>query len=289
MKSIFAAAKVPYYIEGISGTVTGYIPFTDCREALKQVAFAIGAVVDTSGLDAVKVYKLNNEITQTIPLTRIMQGQSFDDGETITSVEVVAHSFIPTEEELEAYTTEQATENAFITFSEPLHDLSITNGAILEYGANYAVINADNGCVLKGKKYNHLKNTASKRNPLVLASELEKVASITSATLVSGNNVDQVLERCYAWLTRTNKTTLKVIEGKKVVGGGFLFYGRGHKYGTGLKYGGTEPKTIIYDMPINVGDMIGAETEYLGTVEGRLIKQTFNLNSGILIKDGVIK
>lgn len=33
---------------------------------------------------------------------------------------------------------------------------------------------------------------------------------------------------------------------------------------------------------------IVAQTEYLGNVEGRVVKQTFNLNGGIVIKDSVL-
>ena len=51
-----------------------------------------------------------------------------------------------------------------------------------------------------------------------------------------------------------------------------------------------EIKNIITrDMPVNVGENIQAETEYLGTVGGRLIKQSFNLNGNIIIKEAVLK
>ena len=56
-----------------------------------------------------------------------------------------------------------------------------------------------------------------------------------------------------------------------------------------VKYGEKNPNIIIYDKAVNVGENINAETEYLGVVSGRLIKQSFNLNGNIIIKEAVLK
>jgi hypothetical protein len=60
------------------------------------------------------------------------------------------------------------------------------------------------------------------------------------------------------------------------------------KYGQ-AKYGGTEQKIVTYDKEVKVGDIITSETEYLGDITGRVIKQTFSLAGGIIVKDTVIK
>ena len=290
---IFGVAKVPFSIDDVfaNETVSGYIPYTTCRNALMQVAFAIQAVVDTSNSNLVKVFALDDEIKQTVPLNRIMQGQNFGDEETVTGVEVTAHSYKPISETLDVYdATESGTgENIFVKFSEPLHDLSITNGEIVSRETNYAVINANTGCVLQGQKYEHTTQTRRRNNPVVLASENERVVAVDGATLVSVSNIDKVLEKCYNWLIRTNSVNLKIVEGKHVEYGKPIKYGGGIRYGTGFKYGGRYPDFIHYDDPVNVGDNINAETEYLGIVSGRLIKQSFNLNGNIIVKEAVLK
>ena len=274
LTDIFAVAKVPYSIDDVfaDAKVTGYIPYTTCRDALMQVAFAIQAVVDTSDSDVVKVFSLKEDVEQTIPLNRIMQGQNFSDEETVTGVEVTAHSYKPITETLEVYNSNESGtgENVFVKFSEPLHDLSITNGTIVLGETNYAVINANDNSVLIGQKYEHTTQTRRKNNPFVLANEIEKIIAVNNATLVSQYNVDNLLEKCYNWLIRTNSTNLKIVEGKHI------------------QYGETS-NIITYDKRVNVGDYIYAETEYLGTVEGRITKQTFNLNGGIIIKDCIMK
>jgi hypothetical protein len=82
---------------------------------------------------------------------------------------------------------------------------------------------------------------------------------------------------------------LKIVEGKHIQYGEPYRYGAGLKYGTGLKYGGKYPNIVVYDKVVNVGENIQAETEYLGIVGGRLIKQSFNLNGNIIIKEAVLK
>lgn len=298
LTDIFTVAKVPYSIyEGFTGaTVTGYIPFTTCRDALMQVAFAIQAVVDTSNSDVVKVFALEDDVKQTIPLNRIMQGQNFTDDETVTSVEVAVHSYKPITETVDVYDANESGtgQNIFVKFSEPLHDLSITNGsfAVDEKGnelkhTNYAVINANANCILQGQQYEHTTQTRRQNNPIVLANETEKIVAIESATLVSQYNIDNVLEKCYNWLVKTNTTNLKIVEGKHVQYGDYIKYGE-KKYGT-FKYGEKYPNIITYDKRVNVGDNINAETEYLGVVRGRLIKQSFNLNGNIVVKEAVLK
>ena len=293
LTDIFTVAKVPYSIDDVfaNAVVTGYIPFTTCRDALMQVAFAIQAVVDTSNSEVVKVFALEDDVKQTIPLNRIMQGQNFADEETVTGVEVTVHSYIPLPESERDYLYKAEDsgigENILVVFPEPQHNVQISNGAILKSGANFAVITANAGCQLWGQGYEHKTTVRRKNNPVVLASEIEKVVAIDSATLVSQYNIDNVLEKCYNWLIKTNQTNLKIVEGKHVQYGDYVKYGE-EEYGT-VKFGGKTPDIVTYDKGVNVGENINAETEYLGVVSGRLIKQSFNLNGNIIIKEAVLK
>lgn len=291
LTDIFTVAKVPYSIDDVfaDAVVTGYIPFTTCRDALMQVAFAIQAVVDTSNSEVIKVFALEDDVKQTIPLNRIMQGQNFADDETVTGVEVTVHSYKPITETIDVYdASESGTgENIFVKFSEPLHDLSITNGEIVSYGTNYAIIIANENCLLSGQKYEHTTQTRRKNNPVVLASDIEKIVAIDNATLVSQYNIDNIIDKCYNWLIKTNTTNLKIVEGKHVEYGEAFKWGE-HKWGT-FKWGEKHPNVVTYDERVNIGENIKAETEYSGVVSGRLIKQLFNLNGNIIIKEAVLK
>lgn len=291
LSDIFTVANVPFDIAPsfATATITGYLPYTTCREALMQIAFAINAVVDTSNSTAVKVIELGNDIKQTIKKERIFQGQNFTDNETVTGVEVKVHTYKPITEPTDVYSANDSGvgENIFITFSEPLHSLNITNGEIIKSGTNYAAINAYENCILTGRKYEHTTQTRRKNNLVISANQIEKIVAVDNATLVSPYNIDNVIDKCYNWITKTNQTNLKIIEGVYITGGEYIKYGQ-RKYGT-FKYGEKTPKVATYDKRTNIGENISAETEYLGVVTGRLIKQTFTLNSGIVVKESILK
>lgn len=290
LTEIFNTAKVPFELdEKITDTISGYIPYTTCRNALMQVCFALQVVVDTSGLGVVKVFYLDDEVKQEIPLNRIRQGQSFTDEDTVTRVDLTSHSYIPIQESTEVYSADDSGvgEGIELVFSEPLHSLSIVNGTIVSSGTNFAKINANAGCVLIGKQYKHSTVIKSKRNEVVLASDVDKVVSVTDATLISVSNVDKVLEKCYNWIVRNTTTNMSIIEGKHISGGEYIRYGEA-KYGT-FKYGGKSPKVVTYDKAVNLGDIITADTEYLGSITGRIYSQRFNLNGGIITKEVAVK
>ena len=139
-----------------------------------------------------------------------------------------------------------------------MHDLTITNGNIVESGVNYAIINANSGCTLTGKKYEHTKVIHRKDNPLVLSTDIENVVAIEDATLISYNNIDKILLLCYNYIVNTEKISMKIIDGKT-------------------------------NINTKVGDLISYETEYLGNKTGRIIRQSFSLVGGMLVKDSVVR
>lgn len=270
LEKIAEVSKIPFEIsEDLQEkTVTGYIPYTNCREALMQIAFAIGAVVDTSNSDKVKVFSLGEEIKQSIPLGRIMQGQRFDDDEEVTGIELAWHSYVPIEEEVELYNSQDSGispwidddyQPILIKFNEPIHNMSWEGimATRIDYGDNYAVFLVEhNDFVLKGKRYKHTSSTFRKNNPQLLASETENIISIQDATLISNENVIETINRCYNYLVDRRTVNMKVID---------------------------------LNDTMNAGDKVEVETQYLGNKEGRIIKQSFNLNSGMLVKDMIVK
>lgn len=286
LASIFSQVNIPYSIADNlkSATLTGYIPICDCREAVRHICFAIGAVCTTANSDKVKIYKLPTTISQNIPLSRIYQGQSFSDGDLITSVAVTSYEYKPwLNEEITLYNASESGlgEEIFVKFSEPMHDLSISYGEILKNdnnslkcSANYAIIKAtDSRCELTGYKYGALQVRHEKKNELVLASDLENVYEVTGETLINSTNADSVLTNVFNFVTRRAQTNMSIVEGKKRV-----------QYGT-AKYGTTKYGQYIFDNVVEPGDIITAETEYLGNVTGYVISERYNLNGGILVKE----
>lgn len=249
-------------------TVTGYIEYTTCREALLNIAFAIGGVPFPTNDGKIIVRSLSDEIKTTIPRSRIMQGMSFTNEKAVSAVEIYAHSYTRSDETEDLFDAENdgTGQNIMIDFGSPYHSLVIENGSIIESGANYAVINADEGCKLTGSKYTHTTTQKRKKNPYLLSSVTGSVVTVKNATLINANNVDKALERCYNYYTNKQKTSLKIIEYK----------------GNVLPNGETYIKT-------DIGDNITTETEYLGDVSGRITEQKFTLNSNVIAKDTILQ
>lgn len=268
LEEIFSTAGVPFEIDDSISQVklSGYMPYSNCREALMQAAFATGAVVDTSGRTDVYVYILSDELKQHITLDRIFEGQKFKNESKVTAVEITAHSYYEVDDEIILYKAEKSGtgENIFVTFSEPIHDLTtIGNGNKVKFGTNYAIINANSSdFILKGKKYKHVESVKSKKNPNILITDAKNIVSIKDATLVSEKNVDNLLEKCYNYFTNSREINLRVAERKRHTADG-----------------------IVYDEPIMVGDIVETETEYLGNIIGIVEKQDYNLNGGIIVKN----
>jgi hypothetical protein len=270
--------------------VSGYIPYTNCREALMQVCFATQTVADTSNSDVVNIYALSHDVSQLIDKSRIMQGQRIEDFTRVTSVQLTAHAFVEVSETITAYDASKSGygDGIFVSFTEPLHDLYIDNGEIIESGVNYAVINASNdSCILNGQKYKHLKTIKTKNNPRVLSTDIENVVSIYDATLVSANNVDDVLDSCYNYIATTEQAKMKIVDGKHREKPKSSKYGES-KYGEAL-YGVSSVDVIVPHTPTSVGDLIEYETALSTVKKGRIIRQSFSLGGGILIKDSVVR
>lgn len=284
---IFGVANIPFSLDErfIGMKLSGYIPYTTCRNALMQVCFAINAVIDTSNSDKVKIFGISNEISQQIEPQRVLQGQSSDEKSVVTAVELTAHFYKELEETKEVYNSEKSGigENIFIKFNEPLYELSITNGKIISHGTNYAIINANENCVLSGKKYDHTTFTKTKRNPIVSQKDIENIVTISSATLVTKNNVDNLLDVCYNYIVNSQNLKSKIVEGKHIIYGEIIKYGE-KKYGQ-FKYGEKNKNIVIYDKPIHLSDLITIPFEFSSSKTARVVKQTYNLNGGIIAKN----
>lgn len=68
----------------------GYIPPGKKREALQHIAFALGAVVDTSGSDLIKIFPIPHSTPVEISPKRTYTGGKVTTSDTVTAVEVTA-------------------------------------------------------------------------------------------------------------------------------------------------------------------------------------------------------
>ncbi|MBM6938460.1 hypothetical protein H7U37_07985 [Pseudoflavonifractor phocaeensis] len=192
-------------------TVFGWLPIATRRENLAQLAFAIGAVVDTSGSQVIRIYPVQSSVTADFGPERIYSGSDIDTAALVTGVEVTAHKYTAGTESKELF-RDTLTGHAMVTFGEPVSDLSISGGTLLEHNANYAVLSGTGGVVtLMGKPYQHTTRTVKVEKSDLQASEVVNVYQVTDATLVGDGNAMEVAQRVYDYCQRRETVNAQLV------------------------------------------------------------------------------
>lgn len=213
---IFDGEDFNYLLDESFGNITmnGYIPYTTKRAALMQIAFAIGAVVDTSNYDGVVIYPRETE--QTGSFDKVFDGLTLDHRDVVTGIRLTGHSYQRSDESEELY-SDELSGTVQVTFSEAHHSLVITGGTITQYGDNYAIIKGNGRKVtLTGKKYHHYTFTISRENPDIYYNK--NIKEVKEATLINKDNAQQALDRVYEYYQRAENVTAEVILEDKVLG-----------------------------------------------------------------------
>lgn len=178
--------------------ISGYLPVCTRREALQQVAFAIGAVITTQGTDTVRFCALPETASGVVTKGKIFVGGSVETIPRFYKIAADAHSYTPTDAVVTLIENEALLgDDILLTFDEPHHSYAITGGTINRSGANWVRIRASGLVTLTGKKYLHSAVRHTRRNTLATVAERNNVQTIDSATLVHSGNVQDVLTRLF--------------------------------------------------------------------------------------------
>lgn len=178
--------------------VTGYLPVCTRREALQQLAFAMGAMVTTHGTDAICLIPVPEHVAGTFGSRQIFDGARAQMQPRLFKVQVAAHSYAKSAEEVTLMSSKEVHGEAqLFTFHEPHHEYSIEGGMIVNSGVNWVKITADGPVTLHAKTYIHNTTMISKQNPMATAAERNNVLTVEAATLIHSGNVLAALERLY--------------------------------------------------------------------------------------------
>ena len=180
--------------------VQGYIAAGTRREALQQLAFAIGAVVDCSRGELIRIAPAPSKASGMITYDRKLQdGSKVTLNPLITAVAVTAHRYLPGETTEELYRDTLDPGIYRVTFNAPavVDSLTVTGAELTESGVNLCtltVAKAGEVCVT-GRKYTDstvvLRRTAANLPPNAQDNEL----TVTDATLVGPGREEAVAVR----------------------------------------------------------------------------------------------
>ncbi|MBR4290670.1 MAG: hypothetical protein IKT52_08535 [Oscillospiraceae bacterium] len=197
--------------------VTGYLPVCTKREALQQIAFAIGAVVTTQGNGAIRLVPLSENVEAEFTGDNIFSGAKVSREAQTATVQVFSHRFAASSETENLLENEEINgSNVLYVFADPHYEYSISGGSIVSSGENWVRISASGAVTLTGKKYLHSTSVRKIENQYATAAEKGNVVSVEDATLVHSGNVEAVLTRLYNYNTLKNVLTQEVVvEGQR--------------------------------------------------------------------------
>ena len=185
--------------------INGWIPIMKRREALAQVALAIGAIIDATRTDSIKIRKMTSAVSRTIGKSEVYQSSSVEVEFPCTGVEVIEHNFVTgrTSKDLHKDTF---TGERLVKFSEPVSNLTIENGVILMSGANYAMIQGvgTDETLLSGRPYIDNQNSVTVRTEQIVEGTQERVEKIDKGYLINRAISQSVAQRLYEYYLRQN-------------------------------------------------------------------------------------
>lgn len=177
--------------------LNGHLPGCTARQALGQIALAIGGVVDSSRGEAVKLYPLPQRPSALIPTAVKFSGQRIVRRPDITGIDLTAHSYTPISERYTAFDEELAAGSYTVLFGEPTHTPGVTGAVAGGGGANHIdfTVNSPGRVTVTGGRYLHGKQIVSERLVQRAVNPGEKRLRVDDATLVCGGNAPKILQR----------------------------------------------------------------------------------------------
>lgn len=201
ISAIMTSANVPYALDSslTNVLIDGWIPYCSHREALQQVCFALGAMVDTSRDVLVNIKPAPVSSSSHITLAQKFSGGKVTLLPLVTGVELLEHKFVAINDAVTLYTGTLSAGTYTVYFEEPAHTLTVSGAVIASSGANHAVLTVSTtGTVtLDGKKYSDTTVIVGKYNPDLVATDKTNVLSVDTAYLISGRNSASIVDKVY--------------------------------------------------------------------------------------------
>lgn len=220
LKEIFGLCRLEYCIDPVlaSKELWGHIAAATARDALWQIAFAIGGVVDTSRSTCVRLYPVPTRPSVMIGHDRKFAGQKMKQKPTVTGIDMTTHRYGKGGEAAVVFEDTLPRGETTVLFDQPVCDLTVAGAELLTSGANYATLRVSRPgtVVLSGKKYTDAKQEVCRTMPRA-PNLTDNRLRVDGATLVSQKNVGEVLDRLTGHYARQYQSEFAVRLGSERV------------------------------------------------------------------------
>lgn len=199
--------------------VRGWLPIGTRRSALQQLAFALGAVVDCSRGDKIRIYQPPTRPSSLITYQRKFLGSKVALRPLITGVTVTARQYTRGTDTEELFRDVLAAGTHEIQLQQPASGLQVTGAQLLESGANYAVVQlaAPGEVVLTGCEYAETQTSIRRAAADIPANAKANDLTVDSATLVDPSIAADVAARVLDYYARRYEQTFTMLAGGEVL------------------------------------------------------------------------
>lgn len=199
--------------------VRGWLPIGTRRSALQQLAFALGAVVDCSRSDKIRIYPPPARPSSLITCQRKFLGSRVALRPLITGVTVTARQYTPGADVEELFRGELAAGRHEIQLQQPASALHAAGAQLMENGANFAIVQleAPGEVVLTGCKYLETQTSIRQAAADIPANARANDLTVDSATLMDPSIAPAVAARVLDYYARRYEQTFTMLAGGEVL------------------------------------------------------------------------
>lgn len=216
---ILQGADVSYSVDAsvADANVRGYLPICTRREALQQVAFATGAIVDTFGSNVIRIIARGTAKEPVIIKNDNILSLSEESLDDVSKIVLTAHDFVTDPNEVELFNALLDDGTHEVTFSEPSMVTRAVNASEKYEGitANMVTVTpvdpTQNVVLIGHKRVDNQIKVECANSKMPYAKRNQNVIKIESAYFVHAGNAAEILERVYQYYLKRKKVTAEVV------------------------------------------------------------------------------
>ena len=199
--------------------IYGYLPYVSKRKALQQACMAVGAVCDPARHSVIRFYSADSDVNEDVYIQNenIIKGGKIITGEYITKLNISEHSYEASEASETVYRGKVPQGVQTLIFKKPvvlesvktnLEEYEEGTAEIIKISYNYMIVNCHSDkfrLKVDANVYEdvpYVRTFIPDKLPYGCA---DKELSITDATLITEENIDEVAERQLN-ICKNNKT-----------------------------------------------------------------------------------
>lgn len=222
LDSILSSTEIEYELDSSfeDAAISNHLPICTRREAIQQIAIAIGAVVSTSRTNVISILPPTSRSSSYIDYGRKYFGEKLQYRDIVTGVDVTSHSYQPDIETKDIFNDELAAGTYNIRFDLPMYSIDAEGAEIIFQSVNRVEISveSDSEVAIYGVPYVDNPRVFRKRLANLPAATKQNVLSVESAMLVNDANVKSVAERIFDYYQYRYEYDLPIVTENEIPG-----------------------------------------------------------------------